>query len=32
MLAEYRDDYRWLTGVYEAVRASDITGRRTCRR
>jgi type I restriction enzyme, R subunit len=27
MLAEYRDDYRWLTDVYESVRPSDIAGR-----
>lgn len=27
MLASYRDDYRWLTDVYESVRPSDITGR-----
>lgn len=27
MLAQYRDDYRWLTDVYESVRPSDITGR-----
>lgn len=27
MLAVYRDDYRWLTDVYESVRPSDITGR-----
>ncbi len=27
MLAPYRDDYRWLTDVYESVRPSDITGR-----
>ncbi|HCJ48874.1 MAG TPA: DEAD/DEAH box helicase [Microbacterium sp.] len=27
MLAEYRDDYRWLTDVYESVRPSDIPGR-----
>jgi type I restriction enzyme R subunit len=27
MLAPYRDDYRWLTGVYESVRPSDIAGR-----
>lgn len=27
MLAAYRDDYRWLTDVYESVRPSDITGR-----
>ncbi|MGM7423608.1 type I restriction endonuclease subunit R [Cellulosimicrobium sp. CpK407] len=27
MLAEYRDDYRWLTDVYESVRQPDITGR-----
>ncbi|TWE10473.1 type I restriction endonuclease subunit R [Rudaeicoccus suwonensis] len=27
MLAPYRDDYRWLTDVYESVRPSDISGR-----
>jgi len=27
MLVPYRDDYRWLTDVYESVRPSDITGR-----
>lgn len=27
MLAPFRDDYRWLTDVYESVRPSDITGR-----
>jgi type I restriction enzyme R subunit len=27
MLAPHRDDYRWLTDVYESVRPSDITGR-----
>lgn len=27
MLAEFRNDYRWLTDVYESVRPSDITGR-----
>jgi type I restriction enzyme R subunit len=27
MLAPYRDDYRWLTDVYESVRPSDIAGR-----
>lgn len=27
MLADYRNDYRWLTDVYESVRPSDITGR-----
>lgn len=27
MLAAYRDDYCWLTDVYESVRPSDITGR-----
>lgn len=27
MLSLYRDDYRWLTDVYESVRPSDITGR-----
>lgn len=27
MLAPYRDDYRWLTDIYESVRPSDITGR-----
>ena len=27
MLGEHRDDYRWLTDVYESVRPSDITGR-----
>ena len=27
MLRQYRDDYRWLTDVYESVRPSDITGR-----
>ena len=27
MLAQYRDDYRWLTDVYESVRPSDIAGR-----
>jgi type I restriction enzyme R subunit len=27
MLTPYRDDYRWLTDVYESVRPSDITGR-----
>lgn len=27
VLAPYRDDYRWLTDVYESVRQSDITGR-----
>jgi type I restriction enzyme R subunit len=27
MLAPYRDDYRWLTDVYESVRPSDIIGR-----
>jgi len=27
MLGEFRDDYRWLTDVYESVRPSDITGR-----
>ncbi|MEV8085020.1 type I restriction endonuclease subunit R [Pseudarthrobacter oxydans] len=27
MLADYRNDYRWLTDVYESVRPSDIIGR-----
>lgn len=27
MLAAFRDDYRWLTDVYESVRPSDISGR-----
>lgn len=27
MLSKFRDDYRWLTDVYESVRPSDITGR-----
>lgn len=27
MLAAYRDDYRWLTDVYESVRPTDIAGR-----
>ncbi len=27
MLAPHRDDYRWLTDVYESVRPSDIAGR-----
>lgn len=27
MLAAFRDDYRWLTDVYESVRPSDIAGR-----
>lgn len=27
MLAAYRDDYRWLTDVYESVRPPDIIGR-----
>lgn len=27
MLAVHRDDYRWLTDVYESVRPSDIAGR-----
>jgi type I restriction enzyme R subunit len=27
MLVPYRDDYRWLTDVYESVRPSDIAGR-----
>lgn len=27
MLTPYRDDYRWLTDVYESVRPSDIAGR-----
>lgn len=27
MLAAHRDDYRWLTAVYESVRPSDIAGR-----
>lgn len=27
MLSTYRDDYCWLTDVYESVRPSDITGR-----
>jgi len=27
MLKTYRDDYRWLTDVYESVRPADITGR-----
>ncbi|MBB5748038.1 hypothetical protein [Micrococcus sp. TA1] len=27
MRSEYRDDYRWLTGVYESVRSPEITGR-----
>jgi type I restriction enzyme R subunit len=27
MLTAYRDDYHWLTDVYESVRPSDITGR-----
>jgi type I restriction enzyme R subunit len=27
MLSEYRDDYRWLTDVYQSVRPSDISGR-----
>lgn len=27
ILADYRNDYRWLTDVYESVRPSDITGR-----
>ena len=26
-LAEFRDDYKWLTDVYESVRPADITGR-----
>ena len=27
MLAAFRDDYRWITDVYESVRPSDIAGR-----
>lgn len=27
MLTPYRDDYKWLTDVYESVRPADITGR-----
>lgn len=27
MLKAFRDDYRWLTDVYESVRPADITGR-----
>lgn len=27
MLVEFRDDYRWITDVYESVRPSDIAGR-----
>jgi type I restriction enzyme R subunit len=27
MLAAFRDDYKWLTDVYESVRPADITGR-----
>lgn len=27
MLKTFRDDYRWLTDVYESVRPADITGR-----
>ncbi|MFF7717121.1 HsdR family type I site-specific deoxyribonuclease [Streptomyces sp. NPDC007988] len=27
VLAEFRDDYRWLTDVYESIRPGDITGR-----
>ncbi|MGC9221653.1 MAG: type I restriction endonuclease subunit R [Solirubrobacteraceae bacterium] len=27
MLTPFRDDYKWLTDVYESVRPSDITGR-----
>ena len=27
ILGKHRDDYRWLTDVYESVRPSDITGR-----
>ena len=27
MLKPYRDDYKWLTDVYESVRPADITGR-----
>lgn len=27
MLGQYRDDYRWITDVYESVRPSDIAGR-----
>lgn len=27
MLKEFRDDYKWLTDVYESVRPADITGR-----
>lgn len=27
MLQEYRDDYKWITSVYESVRPADITGR-----
>jgi len=27
MLSKYRDDYRWLTDVYESVRPADIAGR-----
>ncbi|NKY31305.1 type I restriction endonuclease subunit R [Nocardia gamkensis] len=27
ILTSFRDDYRWLTDVYESVRPSDITGR-----
>lgn len=27
VLAEFRDDYRWLTDVYESIRPADITGR-----
>lgn len=27
ILTPFRDDYRWLTDVYESVRPSDITGR-----
>ncbi|MEU4874729.1 HsdR family type I site-specific deoxyribonuclease [Streptomyces sp. NPDC021608] len=26
-LAEFRNDYRWLTDVYESIRPADITGR-----
>ncbi|MFX0578749.1 hypothetical protein [Nocardia nepalensis] len=27
ILTSFRDDYRWLTDVYESVRPSDVTGR-----
>lgn len=27
MLSAHKDDYRWLTDVYESVRPSDISGR-----